>query len=212
MLGVHLEIRHNQVQVVVRLGARRQRIRRDAAHGRHDHVDAVAEQARSRLERQRHAFDDDVRPVVVPEVAVDLLHAARDTLRHPIVVVGTKQVHVALNHLPADVDHLGRRKTRVDTQDLERAIEPLDMLLELEDPAFEGAGDIERAVAEDPAPVPERHEDLALGHELSVEIGDPLVRQIIHGGDPLQAVACGRAYADVMLSPSPENSRGAGAR
>src|SRR3954451_2496725 len=59
VLRLGFEVGGYQVQVVVRLGARAQHVGRDAPGRRHDDVDAVAEQARPLLQRQRDAFDDD---------------------------------------------------------------------------------------------------------------------------------------------------------
>ena len=154
---------------------------RHAAHRGHDHVDAVAEQAGARLKRQRHALDDHGRAVVVPVVARGPLHAARDALPDPVVLVRPEQVAVARAHLLADLDHLGRRQARIDAQILERAVEALDVLLDFEHAAVEGAGHVERAVAVQPAAVAKRHAHLALGHVVAVEVGDPLVRQRAHG-------------------------------
>ena len=73
------------------------------------------------------------------------------------------------------------RQPRVDAQILERAVQALDVLLDLEHPAVEGAGHVERAVAVQPAAVAKRHAHLALGHVVAVEVSDPLVRQRVHG-------------------------------
>src|SRR5690242_4956531 len=56
------------------------------------------------------------------------------------------------------------------------------MLLQFERPAVEGAGHVESGVAVFEAAVAERQHDLALRHDLAVEVGDPLVRRGVRPG------------------------------
>ena len=178
--ALHLLIGDDQVEIVVRLGARGERIRRHAALRRHHDLDALLEQLGALGERQRLAFEHDVRPVIVDVVARHFLDAAADALPDPVVVVRPEQVAVALEHLLGQLAHLLRAEARIDAQIFERAVEPVDMLLHLEQPVAEGAGHVEAAVAVDPARVAERDAHLALGHEFAVEPGYPFVRQLGH--------------------------------
>src|SRR5205823_12278165 len=57
----------------------------------------------------------------------------------------------------------------------QRAIKPLDMLLQLERPAVEGTSHIEGGIAVFEAAVAERQHDLALRHDTAVEIRNPVV-------------------------------------
>ena len=70
----------------------------------------------------------------------DLLDAAADALADPVVVVGPEQVAVALEHLFGQRAHLVRPEARIDAQVFERAVEPVDVLLHLEQPVAEACG------------------------------------------------------------------------
>ena len=61
----HRLLRDDHVQVVVRLRARAEHVRRDAALRGRPHVETVAELTRARLERQRRAFHNYVRTAVL---------------------------------------------------------------------------------------------------------------------------------------------------
>ena len=178
--ALHFLIGDDEVEIVVRLGARRQRIRRRAAVRRDHDLDAVLEQLGALGERQRIAFEHHVRPVVIDVVARRFLDAAADALPDPVIVVRPKQVPVALEQLFGQRAHLVRPEARIDAQVFQRAVEPVDVLLHLEQPVPEGAGHVETAVAIDPARVTERNAHLALRHELAVEPGHPFVCQLGH--------------------------------
>jgi hypothetical protein len=80
--------------------------------------------------------------------------------------------------------HLVRPKARIDPQVFERFVEPLDVLLQLEQPVAEGAGHVEAAVAVNPAAVAERDAHLALRHEFTVEPRHSFVRARRHADPP----------------------------
>ncbi len=122
-------------------------IRRGSAHGWRDHLDAVAEMPGALAQRQRHAFDDHVRPVMLPIVAGDRVDAAADPLRQPIILARGQQMSVAGEHVGADRHHLRRRQARVEVEVFERAVEPRHMLFEAKGGAVEAAGHVEDRVA-----------------------------------------------------------------
>src|SRR5262249_22289585 len=66
-----------------------------------------------------------------------------------------------------------------DLQVAQRAVEAVDMLLQPERLALEGARHVEGAVAILPAAVAERDHDLALRHEVAVEPGDALIAELL---------------------------------
>jgi len=99
--GLDLLVRDNEVQVVVRLGARRQRIRRHAPVRRYDDADALAEQLGALHEREGRALEHHVRAMVVDVVARHVLHPAADALADPVVVVRTEEMAVAREQLLA---------------------------------------------------------------------------------------------------------------
>ena len=101
------------------------------------------------------------------------------------------QVLVAGHDLLAVRDHLLGREAGIDLQVAQRAVEAVDMLLQAERLAVEGARHVEGAVAVLPAAVAERNHDLAFGHELAVEPGDALIAELLgHGVSPDLARVC----------------------
>jgi hypothetical protein len=112
---------------------------------------------------------------MIEVVARHLLDAAADPLPDPVVVVGPEEMAVPLEQLLGELAHAPRPEAGVDAQVFERAVQPLDVLLHLEQPVAEAAGHVEAAVAIDPARVAEGDAHLPLRHELAVEPGDALV-------------------------------------
>jgi hypothetical protein len=84
--------------------------------GGHDDVDAVAEQPRPRLQRQRYAFDNDVRPDMVPALVADRIDPAGHPLAEPVIGLGGEEMPVALQHLFAGRDHFAGAEAGVDPQ------------------------------------------------------------------------------------------------
>src|SRR5262249_35499281 len=132
--------------------------------------------------------------VVVDVVARRLLHAATDALSNPIVVVRTEQVPVALEQLLRQGAHLLRSETRIDAQILERAVEPVDMFLHLEQPVVEAARHIEAAITVDPARIAKRYPHLALRNEASIEPGNSFVAARAH----VSTLSCGMALSLIV--------------
>ena len=85
-------------------------------------------------EGEGRAFEHDVRAVIVEIVAAHLLDAAADALADPVVVVRPEEMAVALEELSGQLAHPLRAEAGVDPEIFERAVEPLDMLLHLEQP------------------------------------------------------------------------------
>src|SRR5579871_1261009 len=90
-------------------------------------------------------------------------------------------MEVPLQHLLADADRLGGAEAGVDAQIAQRAVEPVDMLLQAEGLVLEGAGGVEDRIAEQEAAIAKRQQHLALGQDLTVEIGDAFVLSNAHG-------------------------------
>src|SRR6266851_4040210 len=88
------------------------------------------------------------------------------------------------------------------------------MFLELERPAVEGARHVEGGVAVFEAAVAKRHDDLALGHDPAVEIGDAMVSpgvgpNLAHPRPPSNSgarVSANSSTAATSLSPSASSS------
>ncbi len=87
------------------------------------------------------------------------------------------------------------------------------MLLDLEDPPLEGAGHIEGGVAVFEPAVAERDDDLALGHVITVEVGDPLIplgisARVAHERPPNSGarVSANSSTAPMSWSPSLSSS------
>src|SRR5579863_5171835 len=83
------------------------------------------------------------------------------------------------------------------------------MLLELERPAVKGAGHVKRGVAIFEAAVAKRDADLALGHDLPVEIGDAVISSsVAHWTPPNNGarVSANSSTAPTRWSPSASSS------
>jgi hypothetical protein len=89
------------------------------------------------------------------------------------------------------LDHLGFADSRVDPEIAERAIKPLDMLLELEGSLVEGSGHVERGIPVLEAPVSKRHKNLAFRHDFAVEIRHSFV---CPSGHIAASVGCSRSF------------------
>ena len=176
---LHRLLGHDHVEIVVRLGARRQHRRRGAARRRGDHLGAVAIELGALGERQRQHLDHDVRAGMVPALVAHRVDAAADPLADPPVADGGAQMLVARHDLLAVGDHLLGRDAGIDLQVAQRAVEAVDMLLQPERRALEGARHVEGAVAVLPAAVAERDHDLGFRHELAVEPGDALIAELL---------------------------------
>ena len=158
---------------------------RRAAHRGGDDLGAVAIELGALGERQRQDFDDDVRAGMVPALVADGVDAAADPLADPPVADGRTQMLVPRHDLLAVRHHLLRADAGIDLQVAQRAVEAVDMLLQAERLALEGARHVEGAVAVLPAAVAERDHDLAFRHELAVEPGDALIAELL-GHDVLR--------------------------
>src|SRR5579863_4229335 len=122
---------------------------------------------------------------MIPALVADRVDPARDPLTHPVIGVGGEEMAVLLEHLLADRNHLRGAKAGVDPQIAQRAVEAVDVLLQFERPAVKGPGHVEGGVAVFEAAVAKRHDDLALRHDLAVEIGDAVVGASVgHGRSP----------------------------
>src|SRR4030095_3760162 len=106
--------------------------------------------------------------MIVDVVAGGLLDTPADALATPIVIVWPEKVAVALEQLFRQGAHLLRSKARIDAEIFERAIEPVDVFLHLEQAVIEAARHIECAVTIDPAGVAKGYPDLTLGWERTV--------------------------------------------
>src|SRR5216684_1579965 len=106
-----------------------------------------------------------------PALVADGVHAPADPLGHPPVAGGGAQGLVPLDDLLADGDHLLGLEADVDPEVAQRAIEPLDVLLQAEDAPLEGARHVEAAVAAVEAAIAVGDDDLRLGDEPAVEVG-----------------------------------------
>ena len=82
---LHRLLGHDHVEIVVRLGARREHRGRGAAHRGGDDLGAVAIELGALGERQRQHFDHDVGPGMVPALVADGVDAAADPLADPPV-------------------------------------------------------------------------------------------------------------------------------
>src|SRR3984885_3859672 len=76
IMRFHRLLRDDHVKVVVRLSARAEHVRRDAALRGRPYIETVAELTRARLERQRRAFHNDVRTAVLGHFITDRINAA----------------------------------------------------------------------------------------------------------------------------------------
>src|SRR5205823_3010865 len=171
----------DEIHVLMHLGARTQHARRHAPRRWNHNPHAIAIELGALLVRQRYAVDDHVSLHVLPAFVADRVDAAADALADPVILVLAEQVPVAIEHVLADLDHLRRLEPAVDPGVAQRAVEPVDVLLDLEDAPVEGAGHVEHAVALRKAAVAEGNHHLALRNDLAVEIGDALIGECAHG-------------------------------
>src|SRR5262249_13486739 len=104
----------DQVEIIVGLGPRRQRIRRHATVRRDHQADALLEQLGALYERQRRTFEDNIGSMIVDVVARHLLDPATDALADPVIVVGTEQMAVALEQLFGHAAHFLRSEAWID--------------------------------------------------------------------------------------------------
>ena len=114
VLRLGLEVGGDQVQVIVRLGARREGFGRYPPGRRHDDVDPITEQPCARLQRQRDAFDDDIGTGMLPPLVTDCVDPARHPLAEPVIGVLGQKMPVAFEHLLARRGHLGRAEAGID--------------------------------------------------------------------------------------------------
>src|SRR5471030_1258187 len=112
------------------------------------------------------------------------IDAAADALAQPPVAHFAAQMLVAGHDFLTVGNHLLGREAGIDLQVAQRAVEAVDMLLQPERRALEGASHVERAVAVFPAPVAKRDHHLSFRHELAVEPSDTLIAELL-GHDPL---------------------------
>src|SRR5438876_2427388 len=125
-----------------------------------------------RLEGQRRAVANDLRPRMRPALVAARVDAAAHTLGEPPVTRGRAQLLVAEDDLLADRDDLLGLEADVDAQIAQRAVEPLHVLGQAEDAPVEGSRHIEAAVAAVEAAVAVGNDHLGLRYELAVEVGD----------------------------------------
>src|SRR5581483_3503990 len=88
---------------------------------------------------------------------------------------------IALYDLLRKIDHLLRADPRVEAQVSQGAVKAVDVLLEAEGAAVEGARHVESAVAVFPAAVAEGDQHLVLRHEFSVKPGGAGISWLGHG-------------------------------
>src|ERR1700693_862791 len=87
------------------------------------------------------------------------------------------------------------------------------MLLQLERPPWKGPGHVERGVAVLEAAVAERQHDLALGHDIAVEIGDPVITSsLTHLSAPFAFQCRPEILSRDYPHPNPPPRAGEGAR
>src|SRR6188508_419186 len=122
---------------------------------------------------------------MVPALVAHRVDAAADALADPPVADGRPQVLVACHDLLAVRHHLLGPDAGIDLQVAQRTVEAVDMLLQPERLALEGARHVEGAVAVLPAAVAERDHDLAFRHEVAVEPGDALIAELRGHGNVL---------------------------
>src|SRR4029077_7651000 len=139
----HRLLRDDHVQVVVRLSARAEHVRCDAALRGRPYIETVAELTRARLERQRRAFHNYVRTAVLGRFITDRIDATTDALADPPIASRGAQMFVALHELLRHIDHLPRTHSGIQTQITEGTIEAVNVLLEPEGATVKGARHVE---------------------------------------------------------------------
>ena len=112
----HRLLRDDHVQVVVRLSARAEHVRCDAALRGRPYIETVAELTRARLERQRRAFHNDVRTAVLGHFITDRIDTATDALADPPIAGRATEMFVTRHDLLGNVDHLLRTHSWIQTQ------------------------------------------------------------------------------------------------
>src|SRR3954462_926779 len=112
---------------------------------------------------------------------VNRVDTATDPLTDPPITSCDAQMFVACNDLFRHLYHLLRTYAGIQTQIAKRAIEAVDVLLEPEGAAVEGARHVEGAVAVLPTAVTKRDQHLILGHELAIHPGEPGIAKLCHG-------------------------------
>src|SRR6185437_3449683 len=111
----------------------------------------------------------------------DRIDATADALADPPIASRAAQMFVAHHDLLRNVDQLLRTHSGIQTQITQGAIKAVNVFLEPESTAVEGARHVEGAVAVLPAPVAERDQHLILRHELAVEPGEAGIGWLRHG-------------------------------
>ena len=162
------------------------------AHRGYQDPDPVPVEGRALTEGQGEALHDDRGAGLAEHGAVPRVEAARDALGDPVVLVGLEKREVAAQDLLRDLDHGRRGQARVDPEVAERAVQPLHVLAELEDPVAEGPGRVEHRVPVLEPPVTERDPNLGLGQVPPVEVRDPLPCRSRHRSPLLDRVGSWR--------------------
>ena len=178
--GLGLEVAHDHVEVVVRLGPGAEAVRRRAPHGRHDDPDAVAVERGPLAERERQALDDHGRPRLPEGRAVRGIEPPGHALGHPVVVVRLEEREVLVEDLLGDPLELLEPDARIDAEVAERAIEAVEVLLQAEDAVPEGPRRVEHRVAVLEAAIPERDPHVPLEDDPAVEVRDSLACCLCH--------------------------------
>ena len=198
ILGAHLAIRNQEIDVVLGLGPRTDRVRRSAPGRRYLHADAVAIERCAGSQGQRRAFDDH-RGCGLLLAQEGIGDPRAHPLKQPVVLVRSDEVQVALQHLVGDRHHLVTAETRVDLEIAHGAEQPVDVLLEPERLVPDGARGVEDRFAELESTVAERDEHPALRLDLAVVVRDTFVGELSH---EFRLAAC------ILMYRQP--SRGAG--
>ena len=122
---------------------------------------------------QRPAVDRYGRPQPVGKRrAVNVQRPARDVVHDLPVHVGRFRRLVAFERLQGDAFHLVDGQAAIDFQQLERTVQPIEMLAQLEWPTVVGACYLEGHVAVHEGGIKDRNPGLGFRYELTIEIDD----------------------------------------
>src|SRR5262245_8815978 len=167
-----LECRDRVVHLICDLGLRLEALRRRSAGRRRDQQAAFDILAGEAVVGDRQAEERDSRGHCPP--LGESIYAAADDLPHGAIIVRIQEMLIALEDLDGEPRHLIGRDAGIDTRILQGAIEPSNVLVELEELVTEAARDVIDALTAGKASVEDRDLGFARRYEGAIDVAKSL--------------------------------------
>src|SRR5262245_24839676 len=167
-----LECSDRVVHLICDLGLRLEALRRRSAGRRRDQQAAFDIFAGEAVVGDRHAEDGESGGHGPP--LRETIHAAADDLPYGAIIVGIQEMLIAIEDLDGEPRHLIDRHPAIDTRILQGAIEPSNVLVELEELVAEAARDVIDALTAGKASVENRDFGFARRYEGAIDVAKSL--------------------------------------